>query len=58
MKSVVSVKLFMTQSSNILIVVALDEASISICLHFLTQNIDQSCDLDRATGWSNSNINQ
>ena len=39
----------------ILSVVDLDETNISGCLHFSMQNIEMSCDLDRAYRWSNIN---
>ena len=42
----------------ILGVVALDETNISGCLHFSMQNIKLSCDLDRASRWSNFNVSQ
>ena len=46
--------------SNIYIlnVAALDETIIPSCLHFSMQNIEQSRGLDRASRWSNINVNQ
>ena len=38
--------------------VALDETNISSCLHFSMQNIEMSCDLDRASRQSNVNVRQ
>ena len=42
----------------ILCVVSLDQTNISDCLHFSMQNIDMSCDLDRASRRSNVNVSQ
>ena len=42
----------------ILNVAALDETIIPSCLHFSMQNIEQSRGLDRASRWSNVNVNQ
>ena len=42
----------------ILSVVALDETNIYGCLHFSMQNIEMSCDLDRASKRSNVNVSQ
>ena len=42
----------------ILSVVAKDETNISGCLHISMQNIEMSCDLDRASRRSNVNISQ
>ena len=46
--------------SNIYIldVVFLDETNITGCLHFLMQNIEMSCDLDRASTANNVNVSQ
>ena len=48
------------QGANIyiLIVVALHESIISNCLHFSVQNIEMSCDLDRASRPSNVSSSQ
>ena len=42
----------------ILCVVSLDQTNISDCLQFSMQNIDMSCDLDRASRRSNVNVSQ
>ena len=47
-----------TRNIYILGVVALDETNISSCLHFSMQNIEMSCDLDRASRWSNVNVSR
>ena len=42
----------------IFIAIALDETSILVALHFLMQNIYQSCDLGHAVGQSNDSVSQ
>ena len=42
----------------ILSVVVLHESNISSCLHFSTQNIEMSCDLDRVSRRRNVNTSQ
>ena len=46
------------QNIYILSVVALDETNIFVVLHFSMQNIEMSCDLDRASMLSNANVSQ
>ena len=47
--SLINLCTYMGTNIYILSVVALDETNISGCLHFLMQNIEMSCDLDRAS---------
>ena len=46
-----------TINIHILSVVALHEPNFSSCLHFTMQNIEISCDLDRASRRCNVNVN-
>ena len=40
------------------VTLVIDEINISDCLHFSMQNIEMTCDLDRASRWSNINVSQ
>ena len=42
----------------IFIAIASDETAILVAVHFLMQNIYQSCDLGRAIGQSNVDVSQ
>ena len=49
---------FCIKEIYIFIAIALDETSILVAVHFLMQNIHQSCDLGRALGRSNVHVSQ